>query len=127
MSCSRLVWGVDWRLFWNEPPQHPGGRLLSAVITANLITITVIALKAFFNISLCVGGAFTLQNIVRVGIKTLILGIIYSIGVNYLLNRYVFYRSEIEQDIDLSTDDTIFDEEKAIPCCCKRKQMVEVE
>ena len=54
-----------------QPPERPGARALSALLTANLITITVIALKVFFDISLCAGGGFTLGNVARVGIKTL--------------------------------------------------------
>ena len=73
-----------------DPPKRPGGQLFSALITANLISITVIALKSLFNVSLCKAGASTLENIGRLSLITLATGIVYSIGVNYLLNRYVF-------------------------------------
>lgn len=104
--------------FGIEPPKYTGGRIFSAVITAPLIGITVIALKTIFNISLCVGGTFTLANIFRVGSITLVMGIIYSIGVNHILNRYVFPNakensSKIEMDQEILADSP--------PCCCKKK------
>jgi hypothetical protein len=123
--CPAAGWVGGWvgGYFGIEPPQRPGGRALSALITANLISITVIALKILFDISLCVGGGFTLANIARVGIKTLILGVIYSIGVNYLLNHYVFPPpSQVEQTCEDSLDQIEIAEETSSPCCCKCKK-----
>ena len=113
--CPAAGWAGGWLggFFGINPPQHQGGRLLSAAVTASLISVTVIALKAFFNISMCAGGEFTLENIVRVVIKTLVMGIIYSIGVNYLLNRLVF-STPIKQQPDL---------DQSPPCCCKRQNI----
>lgn len=96
-----------------NPPPHTKGRMISAFITANLICITVIALKKIFTISLCVGGDFTLANFIRVMIKTLLMGIIYSIAVNYLLNKYVFYQNT--QELLASVVATKKEEEKS--CC----------
>lgn len=99
--CLAEGWFGGWvggYFFGIEPPTHPGGRVLSATITASLIAITVVALKALFNISLCAGGKVTLENMACVGGKTLVMGLIYSIGVNYLLNRYVFPPYEVQQD-----------------------------
>lgn len=76
--------------FGVKPPEHSGGRLLSAAITANLIAVSIIGLKAVSGISLCVGGTFNIENIIRVGLKALFMGVIYSIGINYILNRYVY-------------------------------------
>lgn len=124
--CPAAGWLGGWfgGYFGIEPPTYPGGRELSATITANLIAITVIALKSLFDISLCVGGGVSLENIVRVGLKTLVMGVIYSIGVNYLLNRYVFPSAEIHQ---VTEDEDINNElEKKLdletPCCCSCKR-----
>lgn len=109
--------------FGIEPPKHPGGRIFSATITASLIGITVIALKAIFNISLCVGGTFTWANIARVGSKTLVMGMIYSIGVNYILNRYVFPKPQDHPKVE-TNNKTLVDSDDFIdspPCCCKKK------
>lgn len=92
-----------------NPPEHPGAKLLSASLTANFISMTLIAMKEIFNVSLCKGGTFTFDNIVRVSAVTLILGIIYSVGVNALLNRYVFPASEEPPQ-----------EEENPPCCCHK-------
>ncbi len=116
--CPAAGWLGGWvgGYFGISPPQHSGGRLFSAAITANLMSITVIALKTFFNISLCVGGEFNLENIARVGIKTLILGIIYSIGVNYLLGRYVFRSNSENRQADAQQN------KEVSTCCCKNKK-----
>jgi hypothetical protein len=103
-----------------QPPPHFEGRILSAIITVNLIGITVIALKALFNISLCVAGeGFSGRNIALVGTKISIMWIIYSIGVNCLLNRYVFLPSESSPNHSL--DDPSLDQ-KAIPIYCQCKK-----
>ncbi|WP_068468496.1 hypothetical protein [Candidatus Protochlamydia phocaeensis] len=73
-----------------NPPQSVGGRYLSILATANLVSLTVIALKALANISMCNGPLLTLTNISIVLAKTLVMGVAYSIAVNYLLNRFVF-------------------------------------
>lgn len=104
--CPAAGWlgGCVGGYFGISPPKFSGGRIFSAVITANLISVTIIALKALFNISLCVGGEWNLANIARVGIKTLVMGIIYSIGVNYILNRYLFSQPDSNQDLDPSSN-----------------------
>jgi hypothetical protein len=76
--------------FGISPPEGRKGKLVSTLMTSVLVSITAIALKAFLNISLCGGGGFTLGNIFRVVIKTVLMGIIYSIVVNYFLTRYFF-------------------------------------
>lgn len=93
-----LAGGYVGAYFGVPPPQHPGGQILSSLITANLVGMTVVALKAMFNISLCGGREVNLTNIILVGVKTVMMGIIYSIGVNYLLNRYVFPSSQGEDN-----------------------------
>gem|GEM_PF-5239867 len=92
--CPTAGWlgGLCGGYFGVQPPPHFKGRLLSAFITASLTLITIIALKVFCGISFCRGGQFTLANILRVGFQTLILGMIYSIGINSLLNKYVFVK-----------------------------------
>ena len=115
--CPATGWLGGWigGYFGILPPEHSGGRILSAVITANLITITIIALKVLFNVSLCVDGDVNLRNIVCVGAKTFIMGVIYSIGVNYLLNRYVFPHPEVKRELD----DALFEGPTSPPPCCK--------
>lgn len=66
------------------------GRCISSLATAGLVSATVVALKIIFNISLCYGPGFTLVNVSAVLAKTLAMGIVYSLGVNFLLNRFVF-------------------------------------
>lgn len=73
-----------------RPPSQTEGRIFSTAVTTSLVSITIIALKTLFNTSLCIGGKSYLENIIRVASVTFLLGIIYSIGVNYLLNRYFF-------------------------------------
>lgn len=90
--CPAAGWLGGWfgGYFGICPPKNSGGRILSSVITANLISITVLVSKSLFHLSLCTGEGFTLGNISLIVTKTLLLGLVYSIGVNYLLNRYVF-------------------------------------
>ena len=94
-----------------DPPQRPGGKLFSALITANLITITLIALKSLFDFSLCKDGRFTFENVARVILFTIPMGVVYSIGVNYLLNNYVF---------PSDCDEPLVEDEPP-HCCCNNK------
>ncbi len=118
--CPAVGWLGGWigGYFGIQSPPHFEGKVFSAVITANLISLTVIALKAIFDVSLCGGGGATLGNVAKIAVKTLVMGIIYSIGVNYLLNHYVFPQSENNQNLDDSPDDSLLDNEIAV-CCCK--------
>lgn len=120
--CPAAGWAGGWigGYFGINTPAHPGGQLLSALITANLICITVIAMKSLFGISLCKGGTFTFQNIARVGIITLPMGILYSIGVNFILNRYVFPSED--SACETSLEEEIPDAEEAVPSCCCGKE-----
>lgn len=77
--------------FGINPPESTKGKILSGVLTASSVLITIIALKVIFNSTFCVGGTFTLRNMIQVGFPALILGIIYSIGVNWLLDRWVYH------------------------------------
>lgn len=92
LICPVVGWTSGWAsgLLGSHPPSVPGGRAFSAALTANFLSISIIALKAIFNFSLCKGEILNARNLAELGIKTIILGIIYSIGVNYLLNNYVF-------------------------------------
>jgi hypothetical protein len=96
--------------FGVEPPKHFEGRLLSAVITATMTGISTIVARRLFGLSLCDGnGNFSLGNIVQVGLITLVMGIIYSIAINFLLNKYVFPSS---QQPDTSN-------QQPRRCCCQ--------
>ena len=115
--CPTAGWFGGWigGYFGIDPPPHTKGRIISAIITASLVTITVVALKYVFNISLCVGGEFTPANVLRVGIKTLLLGIVYSIATNYLLNRYVFPAEKAEPaPLEMA-------QKEGGECCCCHK------
>jgi hypothetical protein len=103
--CTVAAWGggAIGSYFGISPPEQKEGKILSALITANLTAITVIALKVLFNVSPCRGGQLTLANLARVGGQMLIIGVIYAIGVNYLLNRYVFPK------------------QPSVPACCQGK------
>ncbi len=65
-------------------------RATSVVVTSCMVAATVIALRLLFGISVCDGnGDFSLRNIAQVGAISLVLGIIYAVGVNILLNKLV--------------------------------------
>jgi hypothetical protein len=70
-----------------NPPQTFKGKALSVFITSTLVSLTVIALKVFANISVCSGAGLSLLGISLIMVKTIPLAIIYSIGVNYILGR----------------------------------------
>lgn len=88
-STGGFFGGLIGGYFGIHPPKKKSARIASALITATLITITFVALKVFFNISLCRNGKFNFENIVLIGLKTTLLGIVYSIAVNYLLNKFL--------------------------------------
>ena len=119
--CPAAGWAGGWlgSYIGINPPQHRLGKFVSALITATLTLVTIVALKIIFNTTLCVGGTFTLENCVRVGLPALALGIVYSIGVNYLLNRFVFPPTNLStppaQEIESSSEDSL------PPCCCQKK------
>ncbi|MCE2982956.1 MAG: hypothetical protein LW832_05260 [Parachlamydia sp.] len=80
-----------------RPPIALKGRCFSILATGGLVALTVLCSKVFFNYSLCQGADFTLKVICQILAKTLILGVIYSIGVNYLISRYAASQPTIEQ------------------------------
>ncbi|KIC70953.1 hypothetical protein [Candidatus Protochlamydia amoebophila] len=71
-----------------NPPTTFKGHCISLVSTATLVTTTVVALKVLFRIPFCYGTGFTFSNVSFILAKTLVLGVIYSMGVNFLLNRF---------------------------------------
>lgn len=73
-----------------HPPATVRGRCVSGLATAALVSTTIVALKAIFNISICYGTGLTAANVSIILAKTLAMGIVYSIGVNFLLNRFIF-------------------------------------
>jgi hypothetical protein len=83
---------------------RPDLRIINIAITASLMVITTIALKAIFGLSLCDGtGEFTFRNFAQVGTISAVSGFIYSIGVSYLLNIFVPLPAQPEPNK---------------PCCC---------
>ncbi len=125
--------------FGIHPPKHTKGKMLSAFITVNLVVLTQITLKKMFNLSLCAGGGLTIGNVIRVVVKTLLMGIVYSIAVNYLLGRYVFRepqeeaKAELEKIAEKNQPNAELEKlaEKKQPnndqppCCCKNKPILE--
>lgn len=71
--------------FGIHSPEKFNEKVFSAFLSASLTLITIVALKAIFNISPCQGVDPPLRKIAFVGIQTFLLGNIYSIFVNYLL------------------------------------------
>lgn len=90
--------------------------IVGAVITAILVKVTTIALKVLLNFSLCGSGEFNLQNMVRMGI----LGIPYSIAVNYLLRRYVFPENKEKKQENLPKESSQHE-----TSCCQHKKGAE--
>lgn len=74
-----------------NPPPTFKGRMVSLALSASAVLITAVALKSLVGISLCTGtGLFTAENIAHVAVKSMLLTILYSIGINALLNRFVY-------------------------------------
>lgn len=92
-----------------DPPATFKGRCISGLATAGLVSATIVALKKIFNISLCYGTGFTVDNVSVILAKTLTIGLIYSIGVNYILNRFAFVNTNPQPISTLSEHPS---------CCC---------
>ena len=91
-ACPTIGWfgGLIGGYFGVNVPERVGVRICSIAATGAAVTITVVALKCMLGIALCDGkGNFSLVNIARVGSISLVMGVICSIAVNYLLNRYL--------------------------------------
>jgi hypothetical protein len=73
------------------PPKKMSGRIISAVISATLTTVTLLGIKAHFKLS-CRSGPLV-RNVAILTSSAFALGVIYSIGVNFLLNRLVYKES----------------------------------
>ena len=101
------------------PPDRDGGRILSACLTANLVSLTTIALDSIFRVSLCSGTGFTLRNVGQVIVKTVAMGIVYSIAVNYLLGRYVL-PPKPKQEIEILDVENQEQKDPSSDCCCKK-------
>ena len=111
---AELVFGVN-------SPKSRSEKTLSSILTASAGAITLIALKTMWNISFCGDGRPTLANISRVGGVALLLGVIYSIGVNYVLNRYGFFKP-FKHEGELRGNGA---GGGAKSCCCQRNGSVE--
>ncbi len=86
-----------------------GQKALSTSLSAVLTSVTIIALKIFWNISLCGGKGFATWNIFILFSTTIAIGVVYSIGVNYLLSRFVFNRGNSSPS-----------------CCCKTNEPIQM-
>jgi hypothetical protein len=102
--------------FGINPPKHKIGKVFSALITANFVGLTMVVLSTL-NISIC-GQKGIIEKVLRVTTFTFIMGTIYSIGVNYLLGRYVFPPSTEKIEIDKDPEKQQQDQ---LPPCCRLK------
>lgn len=84
-----------------NPPKTVQGKCISILTTSSLVSLTVIALKVFAKITICNFAGLTPYGVGLILAKTIPMAIVYSIGVNYLLNRFVY------------------NPPKAKPCCCQ--------
>lgn len=65
-------------------------RPYAVAATTVLTGVTVVALRILLGISICDGnGDFSPRNFVQVGAISIVLGIVYTVAIQYLLNRYV--------------------------------------
>ena len=77
-----------------KSPSSLKGKVLSTAITASLVSLTIIGLKVFAKISVCEGLGLSFRGMKQALFKTLIMGAVYSLGVNYLLNRFLYTKPE---------------------------------
>lgn len=92
---------------------RPDLQVASTVITTVLTVTTTVALKFFLNISICDGnGDFSPRNILQVGLISFVIGTIYSVAVNFLLDcMFPLPQEEILECEPTSNS----------PCCCNKK------
>lgn len=110
--AAGLFGGYFGGYFGVNPPEQLELRLISGMITAGLIVITIVALKCLFGISICDGnGDFSFRNIVQVSVISLVVGVIYSIVVNLLIN--LWYGDSTKNEVQ---------DESSKPCHCKIKK-----
>ncbi len=110
--CVVVGWvgGLAGGYFGINPPESLVGRRVSAGLIGTLTTLTFIFLKVKYNMPLCIDGKFNINNIVWIISRTAPLGVIYSIGINYILKRTLFFTEKKEES-----------EEIKKPCCCAGK------
>lgn len=94
--CGGLIGGY----FGINQPETQKGRILSGLLSSTLTLVTLVGLKVCFNITLC-GGASqpTINKFCRLVVAGLLLGTIYSIAINYVLNRCVTLKSSSENGV----------------------------
>ena len=64
-----------------------GVKALSMGLTVSLNILTVLAAKYIFKVSMCGPRGFSLIRVVVIISCSLVVGLIYNLGVNYILNR----------------------------------------
>jgi hypothetical protein len=69
-------------------PESKEGKIFCATISTVLTAVAVIVLKVFRGFSLCGNQAITTSSLVILLSKTIIIGIIFSVVVNILYNRF---------------------------------------
>lgn len=73
---------------WN--PKRPlSHKILTVAASTTLTVMTSLAIKSFFNVSFCGPEGMTIVRGAVIVAGSGIVGIIYSFGLNYLLNRFV--------------------------------------
>ena len=84
-----------------NPPANKVHRVLSALVASTAVCVTVFALRYFTGLTFCDGlGNFSARNIAQVGVIGVLSGVIYSIGINAIYNRFMI--------------------PAARPCCCEK-------
>lgn len=113
--CPTAGWfgGYVGGFFGINAPKQVKERVFSAFITASMICISMVALKTFCGISFCDGnGDFTFRNITQAGGLALLMGIVYSMVVNFLLQQFAC------NDQPSPPPPPPKPEEVIPPCCC---------
>jgi len=88
--CTSIAGGYVGGLIGIKTPDYKGAALLSTSLTSSLVTITTLALKSFFNFTFCQGNLLIMKNVALLVGANLIIAIVYNIGINSLLGRFVY-------------------------------------
>ena len=110
--------------YYLETPKRTGTKILSFVLTSNYTVMTTLAIKTLFHVSFC-GPAFTLKRAIVILLGATAVGILYTLPINYLLNRFVDPRplpppQPLQKKEDQPKEETSSGDPKPSPCCCSK-------
>ncbi|MBA3722891.1 MAG: hypothetical protein H0W88_10895 [Parachlamydiaceae bacterium] len=87
--ASSLMGGVIGSYFFGiNPPESKCLKVVSVILTGTATTLTTLAIIVFGKVSLCQKN-YTLPRISMIIAGAVVVGTIYSIAINFLLNKYV--------------------------------------